>query len=251
MLCINFSKEFAAFLQSLHWNKIEWLWILPWRDNACISYGSCFTDQYLTRSNLGEEGLILSYNLWECLLGKDSWKEQKATKPSSPSHETTKPSSPSQCASLSREALPLGVFTVFRNSVPSSGPSDQVHDPVVGTFHFQTTIFELTFTKNNHIDCKIVWAWKARNDKELKSEMMVRDGRKKKVVLGSYKKIFNFIMNVGDRLQKVLSRDVTTIWKNNFGNIMLEKIHKRDTVMTLLWLWIYNKNINLRLWLKS
>lgn len=80
------------------------------------------------------------------LLGKDSWKEQKATKPSSPS----------QCASLSREALPLGVFTVFRNSVPSSGPSDQVHDPVVGTFHFQTTIFELTFTKNNNIDCKIV-----------------------------------------------------------------------------------------------
>lgn len=90
------------------------------------------------------------------LVGKDSWKEQKATKPSSPSHETTKPSSPSQCASLSREALPPRVLTVFRNSVPSSGPSDQVHDPVVGTFHFQTTIFELTFTKNNNIDCKIV-----------------------------------------------------------------------------------------------
>lgn len=33
----------------------------------------------------------------------------------------------------------------------------------------------------------------------------------KKVVLGSYKKFFNFIMNVGDRLQKVLNRDVTTI----------------------------------------
>lgn len=148
------------------------------------------------------------------------------------------------------EALPPRVFPVFKNSVPSSGPSDQVHDPVVGAFYFQTTIVELTVTKNNSINCKIVWAWKARNDKEFKSEMMVRDGIKK-VVLGSYKKIYNFIMNVGDRLQRVLSRDVTMIWKNNFGNIMLEKIHKRETAMTLLWLWIYNKNINLKLWLKS
>lgn len=90
------------------------------------------------------------------LLGKNSWKEQEATKPSSPSLETTKPSSLSQCASLSREALPPRVFTVFKNSVPSSGPSDRVHDPVVGTFHFQTTIFELTFTTNDNIDCKIV-----------------------------------------------------------------------------------------------
>lgn len=80
------------------------------------------------------------------VLGKDSWKEQEATKPSSPS----------QCDSLSCEALPPKVFTDFENSVPSSGPSDWVHNPVVGTFHFQTTIFELTFTKNNNIDCKIV-----------------------------------------------------------------------------------------------
>lgn len=90
-------------------------------------------------------------------------------------------------STFSSEALPPKSFTVFQSGTSSSGPSDWVHDPVEGTFHFQvTTIFELTFTKDNNIGCKIIWGWKAKSNKEFKWKLL-RVGVKK-LSVGSYKK---------------------------------------------------------------